>query len=69
MQDVTLASKPDHQWLRRVIVEHEVAPVSLLQRMTNIPSGPAPLNLEPVVEHSLHLKVMPIGRIRARQNR
>jgi hypothetical protein len=69
MPDSTGITRPDDPRLRRIIVEHEVAPGSLLQRMSGIPSQASRLDPEPVTAHSLHLNFKPLGRVRARQPR
>jgi len=69
MPDSTGITGPDDPRLRRVIVEHEVAPGSLLQRMSMIPteiSRPAP---QPIDPHALYSKIKPLGRVRVRQSR
>jgi hypothetical protein len=69
MREVTLANKTDYQKLRRVIVEHEIAPATVLQRMASVPAAAAEPHVVPETEHPLHATVTPIGRVRARKDR
>ncbi len=58
---------PSDPKLRRVIVEHEVEPGSLLQKMSMIPTEKSKLAPERVDPHALHSNIRPLGRIRVRK--
>jgi hypothetical protein len=68
-REITHLTKADYRQLRRVIVEHEIAPATLLQRMASVPAEAAEPNLVSQAEHPLHATVTPIGRVRARKDR
>jgi hypothetical protein len=69
MHEVTRVDKMDYRKLRRVIVEHEIAPATVLQRMASVPAAAVEPHLVPQPEHPLHATVTPIGRVRARKDR
>jgi hypothetical protein len=69
MHEVTRVDKMDYRKLRRVIVEHEIAPAIVLQRMASVPAAAVEPHLVPQPEHPLHATVTPIGRVRARKDR
>ena len=69
MSKVTAVAKANYRELSRVIVEHEVEPATLLQRMAETPSAASVAPTVPVAEHPLHAKLTPVGRIRARRDR
>ena len=68
-REVTRLPKADYRQLRRVIVEHEIAPATLLERMASVPAAAVEPHLVPQPEHPLHATVTPIGRVRARKER
>ncbi len=68
-REVTRLPKADYRQLRRVIVEHEIAPATLLERMASVPAAAVEPHLVPQAEHPLHATVTPIGRVRARKDR
>jgi len=68
-REVTRVPKVDHRQLRRVIVEHEIAPATILERMASVPAAAVDARLEPQLEHPLHATLTPIGRVRARKER
>jgi hypothetical protein len=69
MHEVTRVDKLDYRKVRRVIVEHEIAPATVLQRMASVPAAAVEPHLVPQPEHPLHATVTPIGRVRARKDR
>ena len=69
MREVTAVTKVNYPDLRRVIVEHEVEPTTLLQRMAETPAAASEAPTVPVAEHPLHAKLTPVGRVRARKDR
>jgi hypothetical protein len=69
MREVTAVAKANYRELRRVIVEHEVEPTTLLQRMAETPSAASVAPTVPVAEHPLHATLTPVGRVRARNKR
>ena len=69
MREVTAVTKANYRELRRVIVEHEVEPTTLLQRMAETPSEASVAPIVPVAEHPLHATLAPVGRVRARKDR
>ena len=68
-REVTRLPKADYRQLRRVIVEHEIEPASLLERMASVPAAAVEPHLVPKAEHPLHATLTPIGRVRARKER
>jgi len=69
MHEVTRVDKMDYRKLRRVIVEHEIAPATVLQRMASVPAAAVEPHLVPQPEHPLHATVTPIGRVSPRKDR
>ena len=69
MRDVTCVATADYRQLRRIIVEHEIAPAYLLQRMVDSAVASVTPRVEPMAAHPLHATVTPIGRVRARKDR
>jgi hypothetical protein len=69
MHEVTRVDKTDYRKLRRVIVEHEIAPATVLQRMASVPAAAVEPHLVPQPEHPLHATVTPIGRVSPRKDR
>jgi hypothetical protein len=69
MDEITRVTKTDYRQLRRVIVEHEIAPATLLQRMASVPAAAVEPHLVLQLEHPLHATITPIGRVRARKDR
>jgi len=68
-REVTRVPKMDARQLRRVIVEHEITPATILERMASVPAAAVEAHVEPQLEHPLHATVTPIGRVRARKDR
>ena len=69
MHEVTRVDKTDYRKLRRVIVEHEIAPATLLQRMASVPAAAVEPHVVPQAEHPLHATLTPVGRVRSRKDR
>ncbi|HZD47862.1 MAG TPA: hypothetical protein VE178_03885 [Silvibacterium sp.] len=69
MHEVTCVATADYRQLRRIIVEHEIAPASLVLRMAGSAAASAASRVEPMAAHPLHATVTPIGRVRARKDR
>ena len=69
MRQVTAVTRANYRELRRVIVEHEVEPTTLLQRMAETPSAASVAPTVPVAEHPLHATLTPVGRVRSRKDR
>lgn len=68
-REVARIVKTDYRKLRRVIVEHEIAPATVLQRMASVPAAAVEPHLVPQAEHPLHATVTPVGRVRAPKDR